>query len=210
MRIGVAKEIKPDEYRVALTPAGALELTRRGHDVVVETGAGAGSAYPDDAYERVGARIGSVDEVWESTEMVLKVKEPIASEYGRLREELILFTYLHIAADEPLAQARVLLGQRLLDLQHQLCLDPDLLHARDSRADRAVGVVGERAAPARAGLDDHVVTALDELARAGRREGDAVLVRLDLLGDADPHAVETLDDPPTPPAHQTCNPGEAA
>jgi alanine dehydrogenase len=107
LRIGVATEIKPDEYRVALTPAGALELIRRGHDVVVETGAGAGSAYPDDSYARVGARIGSVDEVWESTDMVLKVKEPIAGEYGRLREGLVLFTYLHIAADEPLTRALV-------------------------------------------------------------------------------------------------------
>jgi alanine dehydrogenase len=107
LRIGVAKEIKPDEYRVALTPAGALELTNAGHDVVVETGAGDGSSFPDDAYTRVGARIGTVDEVWESTDMVLKVKEPIASEYGRLREGLILFTYLHIAADEPLTRALV-------------------------------------------------------------------------------------------------------
>jgi alanine dehydrogenase len=107
LRIGVAKEIKPDEYRVALTPAGALELTNAGHDVVVETGAGDGSSFPDDAYTRVGARIGTVDEVWESTELVLKVKEPIASEYGRLREGLILFTYLHIAADEPLTRALV-------------------------------------------------------------------------------------------------------
>jgi alanine dehydrogenase len=107
LRIGVAKEIKPDEYRVALTPAGALELTNAGHDVVVETGAGDGSSFPDDAYTRVGARVGTVDEVWESTEMVLKVKEPIASEYGRLREGLILFTYLHIAADEPLTRALV-------------------------------------------------------------------------------------------------------
>ncbi len=107
MRIGVAKEIKPDEYRVALTPAGALELTNAGHDVVVETGAGDGSSFPDDAYTRVRARIGTVDEVWESTDMVLKVKEPIASEYGRLREGLILFTYLHIAADEPLTRALV-------------------------------------------------------------------------------------------------------
>jgi alanine dehydrogenase len=107
LRIGVAKEIKPDEYRVALTPAGALELTNAGHDVVVETGAGNGSSFPDDAYTRVGARIGTVDEVWESTDMVLKVKEPIASEYGRLREGLILFTYLHIAADEPLTRALV-------------------------------------------------------------------------------------------------------
>jgi alanine dehydrogenase len=107
MKVGVAREIKPDEYRVALTPAGALELLNRGHDVVVEQGAGAGSAFPDDQYERVGARIGSVDEVWESSDLVLKVKEPIASEYGRLREGLILFTYLHIAADEPLTRALV-------------------------------------------------------------------------------------------------------
>jgi alanine dehydrogenase len=107
LRIGVAKEIKPDEYRVALTPAGALELTGGGHEVLVEAGAGEGSSFPDDAYTRVGGRIGSVDEVWESSDMVLKVKEPIASEYGRLREGLILFTYLHIAADEPLTRALV-------------------------------------------------------------------------------------------------------
>jgi len=105
MRIGVAKEIKPDEYRVALTPAGALELINRGHEVAVEAGAGIGSAFPDDAYQRVGAELTSVDEIWERSEMVLKVKEPIASEYGRLREGLILFTYLHIAADEPLTRA---------------------------------------------------------------------------------------------------------
>jgi len=107
VKIGVAKEIKPDEYRVALTPAGALELINRGHEVTIEQGAGLGSAFPDDAYERVGARISSVDEVWESSDLVLKVKEPIAAEYGRLREGLILFTYLHIAADEPLTRALV-------------------------------------------------------------------------------------------------------
>src|SRR6478736_2743056 len=105
MRIGVAKEIKQDEYRVALTPAGALELINAGHEVTVETTAGVGSAFPDEAYERVGARIGSVDDVWERSDLVLKVKEPIAAEYGRLREGLILFTYLHIAADEPLTRA---------------------------------------------------------------------------------------------------------
>jgi len=107
MKIGVAKEIKPDEYRVALTPAGALELINRGHDVAIEEGAGAGSAFPDAEYERVGARIVSVDEVWEGSELVLKVKEPIEPEYRRLREGLILFTYLHIAADEPLTRALV-------------------------------------------------------------------------------------------------------
>ena len=107
MRIGVAKEIKPDEYRVALTPAGALELINQGHEVAVETGAGSGSAFPDDAYARVGAEIASVDDVWERSELVLKVKEPIAPEYDRLRDGLILFTYLHIAADEPLTRALV-------------------------------------------------------------------------------------------------------
>lgn len=107
LRIAVAREIKPDEYRVALTPAGALELTNRGHQVVVEAGAGAGSAFADEAYERVGARIGSVDEVWRESDLLLKVKEPVASEYPRLREGLTLFTYLHIAADEALTLALV-------------------------------------------------------------------------------------------------------
>ena len=107
MRIGVAKEIKPQEYRVALTPAGARELVQGGHDVVVEEGAGVGSAFPDDAYVRAGASIASVDDVWERSELLLKVKEPIAAEYPRLRAGLTLFTYLHIAADEPLTRALV-------------------------------------------------------------------------------------------------------
>ena len=107
MRIGVPKEIKPQEHRVALTPAGALELRQRGHDVLVETGAGAGSAFPDDAYLRAGARIVSADEAWRGADLVVKVKEPVASEYPYLREGLVLFTFLHIAADEPLARALV-------------------------------------------------------------------------------------------------------
>ena len=105
MKIGVAKEIKPDEHRVALTPAGARELTQKGHEVVVEQGAGEGSALTDAAYEAVGARIASVDDVWSGSDLVLKVKEPLASEFGRLREGLILFTYLHLAADEALTRA---------------------------------------------------------------------------------------------------------
>jgi alanine dehydrogenase len=107
MKLGVAREIKPDEYRVALTPAGALELVQHGHEVTVETGAGEGSAFPDSAYEAVGARIASVDDVWADAELLLKVKEPIEPEYARLREDLVLFTYLHIAADEPLTRALV-------------------------------------------------------------------------------------------------------
>jgi alanine dehydrogenase len=105
MRIGVAKEIKPDEYRVALTPAGARELIQHGHEVLVETGAGVGSQFDDERYAAVGARIGTVDEVWSAAELLLKVKEPIESEYRRLHEGQILFTYLHIAADEPLTRA---------------------------------------------------------------------------------------------------------
>ena len=105
MRIGVAREIKQREYRVALTPAGALELVQRGHEVTVEQDAGVGSGFTDDAYTAVGARIAPVDEVWSSAELLLKVKEPIAEEYARLREDLTLFTYLHIAADEPLTHA---------------------------------------------------------------------------------------------------------
>jgi alanine dehydrogenase len=105
LKIGVAKEIKTDEYRVALTPAGGRELGQRGHDVIVETGAGEGSSFTDAAYEAAGARIARVDEVWGEAELLLKVKEPIAPEYGRLREGLVLFTYLHIAADEALTNA---------------------------------------------------------------------------------------------------------
>src|ERR671918_193190 len=107
MRVGVAREIKSQEYRVALTPAGARELVQRGHEVLVEAGAGLGSAFADDTYERAGASIGSVDDVWSRSELLLKVKEPIAPEYSRLRPGLTLFTYLHIAADEPLTRALV-------------------------------------------------------------------------------------------------------
>jgi alanine dehydrogenase len=105
VKIGVAKEIKPDEYRVALTPAGARELGQGGHDVIVETGAGEGSAFSDAAYEAAGAVITDVDDVWGDAELLLKVKEPIEPEYARLRDGLVLFTYLHIAADEPLTRA---------------------------------------------------------------------------------------------------------
>ncbi len=106
MRVAVvAKEIKPDEYRVALTPAGAYELVRRGHEVLVEAGAGLGSAFADEAYERVGAAIVPTREAWGEAELLLKVKEPVASEYPQLRAGLTLFTYLHIAADAPLTRA---------------------------------------------------------------------------------------------------------
>jgi alanine dehydrogenase len=98
MKIGVVKEIKQDESRVALTTAGVVELRRRGHEVLVETGAGAGSAMDDAEYEAAGATITDVDGVWSDAEMVLKVKEPLDGEYQRLSPGQILFTYLHLAA----------------------------------------------------------------------------------------------------------------
>jgi alanine dehydrogenase len=105
VRVGVANEIKPDEYRVALTPAGTLELVARGHEVLVESGAGAGSSFSDEDYRGVGARVVPVETVWGESELLLKVKEPTAKEFGYLRAGLTLFTYLHIAADAPLTQA---------------------------------------------------------------------------------------------------------
>ena len=104
MKIGVVKEIKADEYRVALTPAGALELVDHGHEVMVETGAGDGSSFEDAKYAAVGATIASTEETW-AAELVLKVKEPLPSEYGFLREGQVLFTYLHLAASEELTRA---------------------------------------------------------------------------------------------------------
>jgi alanine dehydrogenase len=105
MRIGVVRELKADEHRVALTPAGARELRERGHDVLVEEGAGEGSSFPDGAYAAVGAHICPLEEVWGMAELLLKVKEPLPEEYPRLRPGLVLFTYLHLAADETLTRA---------------------------------------------------------------------------------------------------------
>ncbi|CCH34746.1 alanine dehydrogenase [Actinosynnema sp. NPDC047251] len=106
MRISVPREIKNHEYRVALTPAGAHELTLRGHDVFVEAGAGLGSAITDEEYLAAGAKVvATAGEVWAEGDLVLKVKEPIAQEYPLLRKGQTLFTYLHLAADQPLTQA---------------------------------------------------------------------------------------------------------
>ena len=106
MIVGVPKELKDSEYRVALTPEGAHELSRAGHDVLIEKDAGAGSSLHEDRYERAGAKIGvSAEELWSSADLILKVKEPIEGEYDRLREGQILFTYLHLAAGRELTEA---------------------------------------------------------------------------------------------------------
>jgi alanine dehydrogenase len=104
MRVGVPREIKADEYRVALTPAGANELVRAGHEVWVERGAGLGASIGDQAYERVGARIGDTGAAW-GCDLVLKVKEPQPTEFALLREDQVLFTYLHLAAAPDVAHA---------------------------------------------------------------------------------------------------------
>ena len=108
MIVGVPKEVKDNEFRVALTPEGAREFTRAGHEVLVERQAGAGSNIPQDRFERAGARIAeTAAEVWASADMILKVKEPIAQEYERLREGQVLFTYLHLAASRELTEALI-------------------------------------------------------------------------------------------------------
>jgi alanine dehydrogenase len=107
VKIGVVKEIKPQEERVALTPAGARELAVRGHEVVVEAGAGLGSGFLDEAYISAGASLALVDDVWARSELLLKVKEPLSAEYAQLRPGLVLFTYLHLAPAPELTQALI-------------------------------------------------------------------------------------------------------
>jgi alanine dehydrogenase len=103
--VGVPREVKDNEYRVAATPEGVRELTRGGHDVVIETGAGIGSALSDDAFAAAGARVvPSADTVFEASDLIVKVKEPQPQEYERFREGQLLFTYLHLAADKGLTE----------------------------------------------------------------------------------------------------------
>ncbi len=105
MKVGIPAEVKNHEYRVAITPVGVHELVGHGHEVMIQKGAGLGSSITDDDYISQGARIiDSADDVWGEADMVLKVKEPVAEEYHRLREGLTLFTYLHLAADKPLTE----------------------------------------------------------------------------------------------------------
>ncbi|MFI7638742.1 alanine dehydrogenase [Nonomuraea sp. NPDC049400] len=118
MKIGVPAEVKNHEYRVAATPAGVHELVGNGHDVLVQRGAGLGSSITDEEYLAAGAKLlDSADAVWGEADMVLKVKEPIAEEYHRLREGLVLFTYLHLAASRSCTDA--LLGARTTGIAYE-------------------------------------------------------------------------------------------
>jgi alanine dehydrogenase len=106
VKVGIPREVKNNEFRVAITPAGVHELVRGGHQVVVERGAGLGSSLTDDEYTAAGARIlDTADEVWAAADLLLKVKEPVAEEYHRLRKDQILFTYLHLAASKECTDA---------------------------------------------------------------------------------------------------------
>jgi alanine dehydrogenase len=118
VRVGVPKEVKNNEYRVAITPIGVHELVAHGHEVLVQRSAGEGSSIHDAEYEAAGAKLlESADDVWGEAEMVLKVKEPVAEEYHRLREDLLLFTYLHLAADRTLTDA--LLASRVTAIAYE-------------------------------------------------------------------------------------------
>lgn len=111
MRVGVPTEIKNNEYRVAITPAGVAELVHRGHEVLVQSGAGEGSAIHDPDFTAAGARlVDTADEVWADADLLLKVKEPIEPEYSRMRKGQVLFTYLHLAASRPCTDALLASG----------------------------------------------------------------------------------------------------
>ncbi|MEV4545533.1 alanine dehydrogenase [Micromonospora echinaurantiaca] len=124
MKVGIPREVKNHEYRVAITPAGVNEFTRHGHEVFVESGAGVGSTITDDEFAAAGAKIlASADEVWDAADLVLKVKEPIAEEYHRMREGQVLFTYLHLAASKECTDA--LLDRKVTGIAYETVELPD-------------------------------------------------------------------------------------
>jgi alanine dehydrogenase len=124
MKVGIPREIKNHEYRVAITPAGVHELVRDGHEVFVEAGAGVGSSIPDEDFLAAGAKtLATADDVWEVGDMILKVKEPIAEEYHRMRKGQVLFTYLHLAASRACTDA--LMQQGVTSIAYETVQLPD-------------------------------------------------------------------------------------
>jgi alanine dehydrogenase len=145
VKIAVPREVKNHEYRVAITPAGVHELRRHGHDVFIETSAGHGSSITDQEYVAAGATIlPTADEVWDAGELVLKVKEPVAEEYHRMREGQVLFTYLHLAASLECTQA--LLDAKVTGIAYETVELPDhslpLLAPMSEVAGRLAPLVG--------------------------------------------------------------------
>jgi len=124
MKVGVPKELKNHEYRVAITPSGVHELVRAGHQVLIEQDAGTGSAIPDADFVAAGAAIApTADDVWAASGLVLKVKEPVPEEYHRMRKGQVLFTYLHLAASRPCTDA--LLGSGITSIAYETVRAPD-------------------------------------------------------------------------------------
>jgi alanine dehydrogenase len=124
VKVGIPTEVKNNEFRVAITPAGVFELTRAGHEVFVQSEAGAGSSISDDYFEAAGATIlPTADDVWGTGDLILKVKEPIAEEYGRMREGQVLFTYLHLAASKECTDA--LLDRKVTGIAYETVELPD-------------------------------------------------------------------------------------
>jgi alanine dehydrogenase len=122
--VGIPREIKDGEFRVAATPEGVRELTRAGHRVIVEAGAGLGSVIPDEAFAAAGAEIlGSADAVFAEAEMILKVKEPLPEEFERLREDHVIFTYLHLAAGRELTDT--LVARKVTSIAYETVMTPD-------------------------------------------------------------------------------------
>ena len=122
MKIGLPKEIKDNEYRVGLTPAGVRALTDAGHNVFVEKTAGEGSGFGNELYEKAGATLlDTADEVWATGDMIVKVKEPIAPEYPRMRENQVLFTYLHLAPE--LELTKQLLERKVTGVAYETITD---------------------------------------------------------------------------------------
>ncbi|MGO8683634.1 MAG: alanine dehydrogenase [Thermoleophilia bacterium] len=114
MIVGVPKEIKNEEYRVAVTPIGVKEFVRAGHQVLIENGAGVGSGFDDAAYAAAGADLAAVDDVWSKADMIVKVKEPLAVEFPKFHDGQILYTYLHLAADKALTELLLATGIRAM------------------------------------------------------------------------------------------------
>ena len=124
MKVGIPSEVKNHEYRVAITPAGVMELSKHGHSVYVQAGAGIGSSIPDSEYQAAGATIlATADDVWATGDLILKVKEPIAEEYHRMREGQVLFTYLHLAASRECTDA--LLERKVTAIAYETVELPD-------------------------------------------------------------------------------------
>ena len=148
MKVGVPSELKNHEYRVAITPAGVFEFVRNGHEVYVEAGAGLGSSITDEEFVRAGATIlPAADDVWATGELILKVKEPIAAEYHRMRDGQVLFTYLHLAASRECTEA--LLERKVTAIAYETVELPDrslpLLAPMSEVAGRLAPQVGAQA-----------------------------------------------------------------